>query len=93
MTYSGFWKLALKHSDSGIQKYDSPFNKAAFVRNTKAFDQGIQADDLLLMQVWSIALMNDGKACWTIFLIDRNSVIFASASATPLPINSSKSHY
>ncbi len=47
ITYPGFWKLAAKHADSGIQEMIRSFNKAAFVRSLQRLIPEVQADDLI----------------------------------------------
>ena len=47
ITYPGFWKLAAKHADSGIQEIIRSFSKAAFVRSLQRLIPEVQADDLV----------------------------------------------
>lgn len=63
MTYRGFWKLAAKHADAGIQEVIRSFSKAAFVRSLQRLIPEVQADDLIPTHagVRAQALMDDGK--------------------------------
>jgi (S)-2-hydroxyglutarate dehydrogenase len=63
MTYPGFWKLAAKHADEGIQEIIRSFSKAAFVRSLQQLIPEVQAADLVPCHagVRAQALMNDGK--------------------------------
>ncbi len=47
ITYPGFWKLAAKHADAGIQEMIRSFSKAAFVRSLQRLIPEVQADDLI----------------------------------------------
>ncbi|NET34696.1 MAG: L-2-hydroxyglutarate oxidase [Cyanothece sp. SIO1E1] len=47
MTYPGFWKLAAKHADEGIQEIIRSFSKAAFVRSLQRLIPEVQADDVV----------------------------------------------
>jgi L-2-hydroxyglutarate oxidase len=82
MTYSGFWKLAAKHADAGIQEMIRSFNKAAFVRSLQRLIPEVQADDLIPTHagVRAQALMNDGKLVDDFLIIEsRNSVHVCNA--------------
>jgi len=63
MTYPGFWKLAAKHADEGIQEIIRSFSKAAFVRSLQKLIPEVQAEDIVPTHagVRAQALMNDGK--------------------------------
>lgn len=63
MTYSGFWKLAAKHADEGIQEIIRSFSKAAFVRSLQRLIPEVQSEDLTPCHagVRAQALMEDGK--------------------------------
>jgi L-2-hydroxyglutarate oxidase len=63
MTYPGFWKLAAKNADEGIQEIIRSFSKAAFVRSLQKLIPEVQAQDLVPTHagVRAQALMNDGK--------------------------------
>ncbi|MEE3715137.1 L-2-hydroxyglutarate oxidase [Tumidithrix elongata RA019] len=46
-SYPGFWKLAAKHANEGIQEIIRSFSKAAFVRSLQQLIPAVQADDLV----------------------------------------------
>ncbi|MGV2829122.1 L-2-hydroxyglutarate oxidase [Myxosarcina sp. GI1(2024)] len=71
MTYPGFWKLAAKHSDDGIQEIIRSFSKAAFVRSLQRLIPEVQAEDLIPTHagVRAQALLNNGK------LVDDFSIV------------------
>lgn len=63
MTYPGFWKLAAKHADEGIQEIIRSFSKAAFVRSLQKLIPEVRSEDLVPTHagVRAQALMSDGK--------------------------------
>lgn len=82
MTYPGFWKLAAKHADEGIQEMIRSFNKAAFVRSLQRLIPEVQASDLIPTHagVRAQALMNDGKLVDDFLIVkSRNSVHVCNA--------------
>ncbi len=82
MTYPGFWKLAAKHADEGIQEIIRSFSKAAFVRSLQQLIPEVQAADLVPCHagVRAQALMNDGKLVDDFLIIPgQNSVNVCNA--------------
>lgn len=82
MTYPGFWKLAFKHADEGIQEMIRSFSKAAFVRSLQKLIPEVQADDLVPSHagVRAQALMNDGSLVDDFLIIrTKNSVHVCNA--------------
>lgn len=82
MTYPGFWKLAAKHADQGIQEIIRSFSKTAFVRSLQRLIPEVQADDLMPTHagVRAQALMNDGKLVDDFLIVNsRNSVHVCNA--------------
>ena len=82
MTYPGFWKLAAKHSDEGIQEIIRSFSKAAFVRSLQRLIPEVQSEDLIPTHagVRAQALMNNGKLVDDFLIIsDKNSVHVCNA--------------
>jgi L-2-hydroxyglutarate oxidase len=63
ITYPGFWKLAAKNADEGLQEIIRSFSKAAFVRSLQKLIPEVQTDDVFPTHagVRAQALMNDGK--------------------------------
>lgn len=82
ITYPGFWKLAVKHANEGIQEIIRSFSKAAFTRSLQQLIPEIQDRDLMPTHagVRAQALMNDGKLVDD-FLIccDDNSIHVCNA--------------
>lgn len=82
MTYRGFWKLAAKHADAGIQEVIRSFSKAAFVRSLQRLIPEVQADDLIPTHagVRAQALMDDGKLVDDFLIVPgENSVHICNA--------------
>lgn len=82
MTYPGFWKLAAKHADEGIQEIIRSFSKAAFVRSLQKLIPEVQAEDLIPCHagVRAQALMNDGKLVDDFLIVEgENSVHICNA--------------
>jgi len=63
MSYPGFWKLAAKHADEGIQEIIRSWSKAAFVRSLQKLIPEVQPQDLVPTHagVRAQALKPDGK--------------------------------
>ena len=82
MTYPGFWKLAAKHRDDGIQEIIRSFSKAAFTRSLQRLIPEVQAEDLVPTHagVRAQALKNDGKLVDDFSIVcERNSVHVCNA--------------
>jgi (S)-2-hydroxyglutarate dehydrogenase len=82
MTYPGFWKLAAKHADEGIQEIIRSFSKAAFTRSLQKLIPEVKSEDLVPCHagVRAQALMNDGKLVDDFLIVqDQNSVHVCNA--------------
>jgi len=82
MTYPGFWKLAAKHADEGIQEMIRSFSKAAFLRSLQQLIPEVQAEDIVPTHagVRAQALMSDGKLVDDFLIIaGKNSVHVCNA--------------
>ena len=82
MTYPGFWRLAAKHRDDGIQEIIRSFSKAAFTRSLQRLIPAVQAEDLVPTHagVRAQALRNDGRLVDDFLIVaDRNSVHVCNA--------------
>ncbi len=82
MTYPGFWKLAAKHADEGIQEMIRSFSKAAFLRSLQQLIPEVQAEDIVPTHagVRAQALMSDGKLVDDFLIIQgKNSVHVCNA--------------
>ncbi len=82
MTYPGFWKLAAKHADDGIQEIIRSFSKAAFTRSLQKLIPEVRSEDLIPCHagVRAQALMKDGKLVDDFLIVqDQNSVHVCNA--------------
>ncbi len=82
MTYPGFWKLAFKHADEGMQEMIRSFSKAAFVRSLQKLIPEIRSEDLVPSNagVRAQALMNDGRLVDDFAIVkNRNSIHVCNA--------------
>jgi L-2-hydroxyglutarate oxidase len=63
IAYPGFWKLAAKHAQEGIQEIIRSWSKAAFVRSLQQLIPEVQAEDLVPTHagVRAQALMPNGS--------------------------------
>jgi L-2-hydroxyglutarate oxidase len=90
MTYPGFWKLAAKHADAGMQEIIRSFNKAAFVRSLQKLIPEVQADDLIPTHagVRAQALMNDGKLVDDFLIIESKNSVHVCNAPSPAATSS-----
>lgn len=82
MTYPGFWKLAAKHADQGIEEMIRSLSKAAFVRSLQRLIPEVQSDDLIPTHagVRAQAVMNSGKLVDDFLIVKvKNSVHICNA--------------
>ncbi|CAN1209691.1 L-2-hydroxyglutarate oxidase [Tumidithrix helvetica PCC 7403] len=81
-SYPGFWKLAAKHANDGIQEIIRSFSKAAFVRSLQQLIPEVQADDLVPTHagVRAQALKPNGQLVDDFLIVkDRNSIHVCNA--------------
>jgi L-2-hydroxyglutarate oxidase len=90
MTYPGFWKLAAKHADEGIQEIIRSFSKAAFVRSLQKLIPEVQASDLVPTHagVRAQALMNDGKLVDDFLIVESKNAIHVCNAPSPAATSS-----
>lgn len=90
MTYPGFWKLAAKHADEGIQEIIRSFSKAAFVRSLQKLIPEVQAEDLVPTHagVRAQALMNDGKLVDDFLIVAGRNAIHVCNAPSPAATSS-----
>ena len=90
MTYPGFWKLAAKHADEGIQEIIRSFSKAAFVRSLQKLIPEVQAADLVPTHagVRAQALMNDGKLVDDFLIVKGNNSVHVCNAPSPAATSS-----
>lgn len=90
MTYPGFWKLAAKHADEGIQEIVRSFSKAAFVRSLQKLIPEVQAEDIVPTHagVRAQALMNNGSLVDDFLLVTRPNSIHVCNAPSPAATSS-----
>lgn len=90
MTYPGFWKLAAKHADEGIQEMIRSFNKAAFVRSLQKLIPEVQASDLIPTHagVRAQALMNSGKLVDDFLIVKGHNSVHVCNAPSPAATSS-----
>jgi (S)-2-hydroxyglutarate dehydrogenase len=90
MTYPGFWKLAAKHADEGIQEIIRSFSKAAFVRSLQRLIPEVQMEDVVPTHagVRAQALMNDGKLVDDFLVIDGENSMHVCNAPSPAATSS-----
>lgn len=90
MTYPGFWKLAAKHADEGIQEIIRSFSKAAFVRSLQKMIPEVQAEDLVPCHagVRAQALMNDGKLVDDFLIVPGKNAVHVCNAPSPAATSS-----
>ncbi|ABA20731.1 FAD dependent oxidoreductase [Trichormus variabilis ATCC 29413] len=90
MTYPGFWKLAGKHADEGIQEIIRSFSKAAFTRSLQNLIPEVQAEDLVPTHagVRAQALMDDGKLVDDFYIVPGENSIHVCNAPSPAATSS-----
>lgn len=90
MSYPGFWKLAAKHADEGIQEIIRSFSKAAFTRSLQKLIPEIQSQDLVPTHagVRAQALMNDGKLVDDFLIVSGQNSIHVCNAPSPAATSS-----
>lgn len=90
MSYPGFWKLAGKHADEGIQEIIRSFSKAAFVRSLQKLIPEVQAQDLVPTHagVRAQALMSDGKLVDDFLIVQGKNATHVCNAPSPAATSS-----
>jgi L-2-hydroxyglutarate oxidase len=85
ITYPGFWKLAAKHADEGIQEIIRSFSKAAFVRSLQALIPEVTADDILPNPagIRAQALKNNGQLVEDFLIIGDDQAMHVCNAPSP----------
>ncbi len=85
MAYQGFWKLAAKHADAGIQEIIRSFSKAAFVRSLQQLIPEVQADDIIPTPagVRAQALKNNGQLVEDFLIIQEEKAMHVCNAPSP----------
>ncbi|WP_353932260.1 L-2-hydroxyglutarate oxidase [Okeanomitos corallinicola TIOX110] len=90
ITYPGFWKLAAKHADEGIQEIIRSFSKAAFVSSLQTLIPEVQAEDLVPTHagVRAQALRNNGSLVDDFLIIPGENSIHVCNAPSPAATSS-----
>jgi (S)-2-hydroxyglutarate dehydrogenase len=85
MTFPGFWKLAAKHADEGIQEIIRSFSKAAFVRSLQRLIPAVQMADVVPTHagVRAQALLNDGRLVDDFLIVNGSHSIHVCNAPSP----------
>ena len=85
ITYPGFWKLAAKYTDEGLQEMIRSFSKAVFVRSLQQLIPEIRAEDVVptAAGVRAQALKNDGKLVDDFLIINRPNASHVCNAPSP----------
>ena len=82
ITYPGFWRLAARHANEGVQEMIRSFSKAAFVKSLQQLIPEVRSEDLVPTHagVRAQAIRNNGKLVDDFLIIkDGNSVHVCNA--------------
>ncbi len=90
ITYPGFWKLAAKHADEGIQEIIRSFSKAAFVKSLQTLIPEVKAEDVIPTHagVRAQALMNNGSLVDDFLIIEGENSIHVCNAPSPAATSS-----
>jgi (S)-2-hydroxyglutarate dehydrogenase len=90
MTYPGFWKLAAKYADEGIQEIIRSFSKAVFVHSLQRLIPEVQSQDLVPTHagVRAQALMQDGKLVDDFLIVKGENSIHVCNAPSPAATSS-----
>ncbi|MBW4560096.1 MAG: L-2-hydroxyglutarate oxidase [Mojavia pulchra JT2-VF2] len=90
MAYPGFWKLAAKHADEGIQEIIRSFSKAAFVKSLQKLIPEVQAKDLVPTHagVRAQALMNNGSLVDDFLIVQGQNSVHVCNAPSPAATSS-----
>lgn len=84
-TYPGFWKLAAKHADMGIEEIIRSFSKAAFVKSLQRLIPAVQSEDLVVSPagVRAQALKPNGELVDDFLMIERDNEMHVCNAPSP----------
>lgn len=90
MAFPGFWKLAAKHADEGIQEIIRSFSKAAFTKSLQKLIPEVQQEDLVPTHagVRAQALMNDGKLVDDFLIVQGQNSVHVCNAPSPAATSS-----
>ncbi len=84
-TYPGFWKLATKHANMGIEEMIRSFSKAAFVKSLQRLIPEVQADDLIVSPagVRAQALKKNGQLVDDFLIVESHNTMHVCNAPSP----------
>ena len=89
MTYPGFWKLAIRYSDEGLQEMIRSWSKSVFVHSLQRLIPEVQAKDVVPTPAGRAqALRNDGKLVDDFLIIDRPKAMHVCNAPSPAATSS-----
>jgi (S)-2-hydroxyglutarate dehydrogenase len=90
ITYPGFWKLATKHADQGLQEMIRSFSKAAFVHSLQRLIPAVRSQDLVPTHagVRAQALMNNGNLVDDFLIVKGQNSIHVCNAPSPAATSS-----
>lgn len=90
ISYPGFWKLAAKHADAGIQEMIRSFSKSAFVNSLQRLIPEIEADDLVPTHagVRAQALMKNGQLVDDFLIVEAPQALHVCNAPSPAATSS-----
>lgn len=85
MTYPGFWKLAAKYSQEGLQEMLRSYNKQIFVRSLQRLIPEVVAEDVVPIPagVRAQALKSDGQLVDDFLIINHNKALHVCNAPSP----------
>ena len=85
MTYSGFWKLAIKYPQEGLQEMIRSYSKAIFVRSLQRLIPEVTAQDIVPSPagVRAQALKSDGSMVEDFLIINRDRALHVCNAPSP----------
>ncbi|MEB3311150.1 MAG: L-2-hydroxyglutarate oxidase [Snowella sp.] len=85
ITYPGFWKLAAKHADEGIQEIIRSLSKAAFVRSLQQLIPDVTADDIIPNPpgIRAQALKDNGQLVEDFLIVEDDRALHVCNAPSP----------
>ncbi|MDJ0572149.1 MAG: L-2-hydroxyglutarate oxidase [Pleurocapsa sp. MO_192.B19] len=85
MTYPGFWKLAAKYPNEGLQEMIRSYSKSIFVRSLQRLIPEVQAEDIVPSPagVRAQALKSDGSMVDDFLILNRNKAMHVCNAPSP----------
>ena len=85
MTYPGFWKLAVKYPNEGLQEMIRSYSKSIFVRSLQRLIPEVQAEDIIPTPagVRAQALKSDGSMVDDFLIVNGNKALHVCNAPSP----------